>query len=112
MDSDGELHITFTVKVKPSLEKNYSGRCAYNSHKHTEPIILPETGAFRVIHGTYGTSLTMMAEESRLVNYYEEKIFHLEYVGHPQYISLFEELNKKVNFEVTKSTFVVGTKRM
>jgi hypothetical protein len=54
----------------------------------------------------------MMAEESRLVNYYEEKIFHLEYVGHPQYISLFEELNKKVNFEVIKSTFVVDTKRM
>ena len=54
----------------------------------------------------------MMAEESRLVNYYEEKIFHLGYVGHPQYISLFEELNKKVNFEVIKSTFVVDTKRM
>jgi len=37
VDNDGELHITFTVKVKPSLEKNYSGRCTYNSHKHTEP---------------------------------------------------------------------------
>jgi len=42
VDNDGELHITFTVKVKPSLEKNYSGRCTYNSHKHTEPIILPK----------------------------------------------------------------------
>jgi hypothetical protein len=55
----------------------------------------------------------MMAEESRLVNYYEEKIFRLEHVGHPQYISLFEEFElKKVNFDVTESTFVVDTERM
>jgi len=55
----------------------------------------------------------MMAEESRLVNYYEGKIFQLEYVGHPQYISLFEEFElKKVNFDITESTFVVDTEMM
>jgi hypothetical protein len=91
------LHITFTVKVKPSLEKNTTVEDAHIIPTNIQNQITKETGASRdrsfQSHDTYGTSLTMMAEESRLVNYYEEKIFHLKYVGKPQYISLFEELN-------------------
>ena len=54
-----------------------------------------------------------MAEESHLVNYYEEKIFHLKYVGQaPIHIFIWRVELKKVNFEVTEGTFVVDTKRM
>jgi hypothetical protein len=76
------MHITFTIKkVKPSLEKNTTVEDAHIIATNIQNYnITKEAGDSS--HDTYGTSLTMMAEEYRLVNYYEEKIFRLEYVGH------------------------------
>jgi cation diffusion facilitator family transporter len=49
VDNDGELHITFTVKVKPSLEKNTTVEDAHIIATNIQNQITKETGASRVM---------------------------------------------------------------
>ena len=49
MDNDGELHITFTVKVKPSLEKNTTVKDSHIIATNIQNQITKETGASRVM---------------------------------------------------------------
>jgi len=49
VDNDGELHITFTVKVKPSLEKNTTVQDAHIIATNIQNQITKVTGASRVM---------------------------------------------------------------
>ena len=52
VDNDGELHITFTVKVKPSLEKNTTVEDAHIIATNIQNQTTKEAGASRVMINT------------------------------------------------------------